>query len=93
MTLDVYRGRKTTIQPNQPAAVYNKPYSPGRRVISLDFLLQARRVQELFHGRFTEGDTTKLLVANAWDVHRAVNFCLEGNELNYIICELRISVI
>ena len=33
MTLDVYRGRKTTIQ--HPAAVYNKADSPGRRVNSL----------------------------------------------------------
>lgn len=41
-------------------------------------LKNARRLQELFHGRFSETDTTKLLAANDWDLQRTVNFCFEG---------------
>ena len=61
MTLDVYRGRTTTKQQQQhhPAAIYNKPYLPGRRVNSLGHkIIVYAHGRRLCSNRFRHGSTT-----------------------------------
>lgn len=42
-------------------------------------LKMARRLQELFHGRFTQVDAIKLLRLNNWALMDAVSFCFESD--------------